>query len=176
MNGLTSIGSPDMTAMTSTTDLKVGMIVDHASFATGTKILLILGPTSIRLDSNALTAVNVARDFYFEFIFQYPPIKNDGEDIVMKDRVSTSISGARQVSTDFTEFKLDLEFTFLTLAEVTSLKFFWNDWAGLGYEFKYFPDKTSVTYIAYEKDTNSFKPAKVTPVLYKVAFKFRRLE
>ncbi len=175
-NGTSAIGSDTLTFMTSTIDLRVGMVVDHPSFPSGTKILNILGINSVQLSENALTAVSVSRDYYFEFVFRYPPRDDDGEELNVKERRSVSISGSRQVSVDHIEFKRPMVFSFLTKDEIEDLRFFWTDWAYIGKVFQYFEDKDSLTFISYEMDDLDFKPKKVTPVLYSLDFKVRRVE
>jgi hypothetical protein len=176
VSGTSISGSAVISSMPSTVDLAVGMVVEHASFPVGTTILSILGPTSVQCSASALTSTVATRTFYHEFSFRFPPSDDDGEEINIQDRRSTAISGARQVSVDFIEHKRQLKFSFLTAQEVTDLKFFWTDWAYLGKAFRYFEDKNGVNFINYEADTLDFKPTKVTPTLYAVPFKFRRIE
>jgi hypothetical protein len=176
VNGNSSTGLPTIVSMTSTADLRVGMIVDHASFPVGTKILSIDTANSITLDQNATSTIAASRNYYFEFSFRYPPRDDDGEELNVKERKSVSISGVRQISVDHVEILRPMVFSFLTKDEIEDLRFFWNDWAYLGKEFQYFEDKDGVTFIAYEMDKLDFKLKKVTPVLYELAFNVRRIQ
>jgi hypothetical protein len=176
VNGNSTTGSDTIVSMTSTADLRVGMIVDHASFPAGTKILNILSANSIQLDSQATSTVSVNRDFFYQFEFRYPPPDDDGESRKVKERKSISISGVRQISLDHTEISRPMTFSFLTKEEIEDLRFFFSDWAEIGKEFQYFEDKDSPTFILYEMDDLDFQPKKVTPVLYSLNFKVRRVE
>jgi len=176
VNGVSTSGSDTILFMSSTADLRVGMIIDHASFPAGTKILNILSANSIQLDAQATSTIEATRDYFFEFTFRFPPRDDDGEELNIKERKSVSISGARQISVDHVEFKRPMIFSFLTKDEIDDLRFFWTDWAYLGKVFQYFEDKDSPTFISYEMDSLDFKPKKVTPVLYSLDFKVRRVE
>jgi hypothetical protein len=175
-NGDSAIGSNTITLMTSTADLRVGMKVNHASFPVGTTITAILSANSIQLSNNATLAVSVSRDYFFEFEFRYPPRDDDGESRKVKERKSVSISGVRQISLDHTEISRPMTFSFLTKDEIDDLRFFFSDWAEIGKEFQYFENKNSVTFILYEMEDLDFQPKKVTPVLYSLNFKVRRVE
>ena len=69
-----------------------------------------------------------------------------------------------------------MTFSFLTKDEIDDLRFFFSDWAEIGKEFQYFENKNSVTFILYEMEDLDFQPKKVTPVLYSLNFKVRRVE
>jgi hypothetical protein len=176
VNGASTIALPTITLMTSTAELRVGMIVDHPSFPTGTKILSIDTANSITLDQDATSTIAASRDYFFEFVFRYPPRDDDGEELNIKERKSISVSGVRQISVDHIEVKRPTTFSFLTRSEIEELRFFWTDWAYLGKEFQFFDDKDGVTYIDYEMDSLDFKPGKVTPVLFKLPFNLRRVQ
>lgn len=176
VEGDSTTSNDTITGITSTADLREGMFIDHPDFPVGTKIIDIPDAVSVQLSNAATgTSANEDFDFYHQITFNYPPEDDDGEAYNSKERVSTSISGDRQISSDHVEAKRDLTFSFLSKAEVDELRFFWTDWAYIGNAFKYFENKNSVTFIEYEKDGNSFDPSKVTPVKYKVKFKFRRV-
>lgn len=113
-------------------------------------------------------------------IFDYPPIEAGGEQMDVKERVTTSISGVRQVSVDYIEAIRSLNFAFLSDAIYQDLRTFFLSHAYLGKSFKYFEDKNSAAYTLYELRDLKFAPKKIaakTENLYvwEIPFTFRRV-
>ncbi len=114
--------------------------------------------------------------------FNYPPSqgqKRDAISIVSKD--SESLSGVRQTQVNYFERNKKLKFRFLSEDDVDDLETFIVGHAGKGKAFKYFEDKNSADYIAYELDMKKFDPKPITAVgvdiyIYEVDLVFRRVE
>ncbi len=178
--GDTTISDPNVSDIASTTDIVVGMYVSGTGIPADTTVLS-KGANSIVLSNNA-TATNgyVALSFIQKFEFEFPPTKDTDNQIDPSEKITTSLSGARQVQVDYLEEKRDLEFGFLTSAEHLSLRAnFYISWAVYGYEFKYFPDKADSSYETYELSDFKFSPKrqvkKHPSFLYGLALKMRRV-
>ena len=179
--GNISTGLATVTNIPSTTALVVGMVAKGTGVFVGAKILTIDGPTQVTLDHNSTaTTVGLSIEFYVEIVFTYPPIEPKGEKIDPKERVSTSISGLRQVSIDFLEATRTLTFSFLTEAQKLLIETFFTSHAGYGNTFRYFDDQNSASYLTYELSPIKFDPAKITSkganvYVWLVPFTFRRV-
>jgi hypothetical protein len=178
--GDTTSGDPNVSDIASTTDIIVGMFVTGPGIPADTTVLS-KGANSIVLSSNATaTAGDAALSFIQRFEFEYPPTKDSDNQIDPSEKVTTSLSGARQVQIDYLEEKRDLEFSFLTSEEHLELRnLFYIPWAVLGYEFKYFPDKADTAFETYELADMKFAPKrqvkKHPSFLYGLAIKMRRI-
>lgn len=176
LSGLTTLGSDIISLISSTADLRVGMIVETPDFPAGTKIIDIPSANTVQVSNLATAATSSLRTYFFEFAFRYPAETDDGESHKVKERKSVSIAGDIQRSIDHVEFKRTLEFNFLTKDEIEDLRAFWNDWAYLGNAFRYFEDKNSVSFIEYEPDDLDFDPKKFSATLWKWTLKVRRVQ
>jgi hypothetical protein len=130
-------------------------------------------------------AFNIPKIEYGGFIptvilFDYPPIEKKGESFDSKERVTTSLSGKRQVSVDYIEAKRALSFDFLSESIFADLKAFFLSHAFLGKSFKYFDDKNSSNYVTYELFDLKFNPTikngkGANLFVYEVPLTFRRI-
>lgn len=92
-----------------------------------------------------------------------------------------SLSGLRQVNVDYLEKKKKIKFGYLSEAEVDTLETFFQSWAYLGKQFKYYKDQDSASYVTYELDDLKFKPKRTSPAganvfYYEIPFVFTRVE
>ena len=161
-------------ATANSASLKVGMKITSPTLGE-LEIVEILSTTQIRIDKQS--TADITEDCYYrkQYEFKYPPQKDDTERIKVKKHERTSLAGIRQVSVDYIEMMLRLEFDFLTTSELESLKNFYLEWASFGKEFKYYADKDIQDYVLYEARTLGLTTTKTTPVLYKVKFYWRRV-
>lgn len=173
--GETTNGSNVITNLASIVGLEVGMIVDHPDFPEGTVIDVVGGGTvDVSEDSTGDTVGPI--DFYFEFVFTYPPIKDAGDELNPKGTKKTAFSGATQFNLKYIEIMRMLNFDFLTKDEIDALRIFYNTHASLLDEFRYFEDKDVVDFVAVELSDPKFKPKKTTQTLSKLRIKTRRVE
>lgn len=113
--------------------------------------------------------------------FPYPP--TEGAKREVRDynrRVTESLSGVRQVQTNFTEATRAVKFRFLTEEDIERLEIFVDNHASKGKTFKYFEDQESDDFFIYELDQNTFEPKPHNSVgpnsyLYELELKFRRV-
>lgn len=181
LNGNTTNSSAVITSITDTSNLEVNMFVTGTGIPSQTKILSIDSATQITLDKNA-TATNVGTSlsFGFEIEFDYPPVEPSGEVLDAKERISVSISGVRQVSVDFIEARRKLKFSFLTETIKQKVDTFMQSHGLLGKEFRYFDDKTSITYQTFEINSLKYEPKKIAPkgvdvYVWEFSTEFRRV-
>lgn len=130
-------------------------------------------------------AHNIPKIEYGDFIptiieLDYPPVEEGGEVLDPKERSTVSISGQRQVSVDFVEAIRSLKFSFLSEAKKAALETFFKTHAYLGKSFKYFDDKTSLSFTNYELRDLKFQPRKIASVganvySWEIPFTFRRI-
>lgn len=178
--GNTSSGSPTVSAIASTTNVVVGMFIDHANFPAGTTVLSKTS-NSITASANATASTTGATLALCERLeFQYPATVNDGEKISPNVNLSKSVAGVRQAQVNHLEAKLGLEFKFLTPAELTKLRDRWYlSWAVYYKEFRFYESKEIGAYVTYELDNDDFTPDRAIPkagdFLYKIKLSFRRV-
>ena len=180
-SGTTSSGSAIVTAMTTTTSLEVGMFVKGTGIPSNTTILSVDSSSQITLSQNVTASnVGVSLSFGYEIEFEYPPVEPGGEVLDSKERISVSISGVRQVSIDFIEAKRKLKFAFLTEAIKSKVDTFMQTHALYGKQFRYFDDKTSVSYLTVELNSLKYDPKKIAPkgidvYVWEFSSEFRRV-
>jgi len=126
------------------------------------------------------TSTLTTASLYNYFDFEFPPSKDTDNQIDPSDKVTTALSGIRQVQVDYLEEKRDLTFGFLTSDEHLELReSFYVPWAVYGNEFKYYPDKEDNNYETYELSDLKFSPKrqvkKHPSFLYELAIKMRRV-
>lgn len=112
--------------------------------------------------------------------FDYPPVEKSKEKIRAQNKVSTSLSGQRQVQNLYMEGSRTLEFRFLSENLKDSLETFFTSHAGKGKAFKYYDDKTSGDYVSYELANDDFDPKVIASVtqntyIYAVELELRRV-
>lgn len=74
-----------------------------------------------------------------------------------------SLSGLRQVNVDYLQKTKKVLFGHLTEAEVDAFELFFNSWAHLGKQFKYYEDQDSSDFDIYELEDLKFKPKRTGP-------------
>ncbi len=174
-------GSPVITAMPSVGNVIVGMRIDHPGFSSDA-VVLSKTSNSVTMDQNALSSWGPATTITFtEFvIMDYPCPIDTVESTKAVNQISSSISGVRQIQTNYLEAKIDQEYRNLTPAKFALLEDrFFKAWAVYGRDFKLFESYEVASYRTYELDTMDFDPARVFPknndFLSKVKFRFRRV-
>lgn len=179
--GDSTISDDEITGISSTSSVKVGMIVTGTGIPADTEVLSKTA-NSIQLSKNATANGNDITFTLFErFDFAYPPVKDSDEDIIPNGIETRSLSGAEQNQTNYMQFERNPIFSHLTEDEKDTLKNdFFKDWAAYGNSFRYFYDKADSSYVEYSLKTRQFKPkrmAKKHPYfLYEIAFSFKRVE
>jgi hypothetical protein len=177
-DGISSIGSNVITGISSTIDVIVGMSVYSAAFPYNTRVLS-KTVDSITLSSNA-TAVETAFEFYRRYDFEYPPKRDDGEQVKASQTRVKSLSGRVQTVTNHLEATRSLSFSFVNKTDRDLLRdSFYFQWAILGKEFRYFEDQDINAILNYENDTSDYKQKrevkKHPDYLYQLDFTFRRV-
>jgi len=178
VSGVTSLGQNDISFIANTSSLKVGMKIEDPEFPEGTTIITV-NANQVLLSNNATASSSGSRSFYFEYLFKYPSIVDDGEQVKPKRRVKTSISGVDQVIIDHIRYERALEWGHLTEAESDTLK---NDFfvahAITGNEFLYFPDQNDeLTFFTYELADADFEPKRLgNSDKFGFSTKFKRVE
>ena len=91
-------------------------------------------------------------------------------------KVTTSTTGTEQVQFNYNEEKFTAKFTFLSDANIESLKL-WHDFAITGQSFDYFPDSDEVAFVTYTLDRAgyTFDPKKLAVDLFELTLRFRRV-
>jgi len=177
-DGVSSIGSNVITGVTSTADVIAGMSVYSAAFPYNTRVV------SKTLDSitvsNDATAVSTAFEFYRRYDFEYPPKRDEGEQVKANQTKLKSISGRTQTVTNHLEATRLLSFSFINKADRDFIKdSFYLSWAILGKEFRYFEDQDINAVLNYENNTADYKQKrevkKHPDYLYQIDFSFRRV-
>jgi len=111
--------------------------------------------------------------------FDYPPKSDDGDQLNTIEKISTSISGVRQVIVENIEATRRIEYSHLTQTLVDSLKTFFLNVGGLGKAFKYYDDKDLSNFNYYELNKLDFKPRKLiykgSGFLWDLTLEFRRI-
>lgn len=115
-----------------------------------------------------------------ELVFDYPPTVDDGDQFVPTNTVSISISGVRQVSTNYVEIQRTVTFEFVTQTLKMLYDSFMSTWAVLGNTFKYFEDQNSGTFVYYEISDLQTKSKKIMPktansYLWQIPISMRRV-
>lgn len=178
--GDSSIGSPTLTSVVSTSSVIVGMIINHTNFPANSKVLS-KTVNSITFDNNATIASTAASFPLFQRLdFDYPSYKQVEPTYEPTEVVSESLSGSRQTQINNIIKKIDAEFRFVTNAIKLRLETeFYTTWAVYGKDFRYYESKDVASYENYALDNLDFKPvreiAKSGNFLYKIPFKFRRI-
>lgn len=183
-NFLSKTGNTHSTTMidgiASTALILVGMVVTGAGIPENTTVLS-KGANSVLLSKSATaTSGGVSLSFFQRHEFEFPPEKDSDNQIDPQEKVTTSLSGIRQVQIDYLEEKRDLEFGFLTSDEHLDLREnFYVAWAVYGNEFRYYPDKADSSYEIYELSDFKFAPKrqvkKHPSFLYSLVIKLRRV-
>lgn len=180
--GDTVISNGVITNIPDTTDIEVGMFVRGTGIPTGT-LVGSKTATTVTLASAVLATANgtgVTLAFGYEILFDYPPIEDTGEALEAKNTTSESLSGLQQVSINYVEAVRRLNFSFLSHALYTSLDTFLRTSAILGDDFRYFDDKTLITYVSYELNSLKVTPKKIASrgidqYIWEVPLQFRRV-
>ncbi len=182
VSGLTGTlvsGTPNVTLISSTAALRVGMILSGVGIPSGTRIVS-KTLTSVVMSQNATASGSaISLVFYERYDFEYPPKADSEEKTKPQQKITTSLSGLQQIQTDFLEFERDLEFWFLNQTDADLLKdTFHNSYAVFGNSFRYYPDQDDsvvLTYILNKFDFKRDRQVKKHPdFLYKIQFSFRR--
>lgn len=128
--------------------ITVGMYVTGNGIPDGTKVLDKTTDTII-LDTPATDdIVENNLDFFKRFDFVFPPAKDTNVKYKPKNTIIDSLSGVRQIQTNYVEATRDLEHWFIskTAADILEQQFYLN-WACMGNQFRYFPDKDDSNFI-----------------------------
>jgi len=163
--GDTAIGDDDIVNIPSTTLIEAGMFVRGTGIPTGATVLS-KTVSSVKLNSPNVASANgtgVALEFGFEIEFDYPPVEPNGEALETKNTTSESLSGIQQVSVNYVEGKRKMKFSFLSPAIYALVDTFLKTHAILGKDFRYFEDKTLISYVECELDTLKVEPKKIAP-------------
>lgn len=179
LTGDISSGSPTINNISTTDDLKVGMVINNVGVPADTTIISKTA-TTVTMSANATMSMTTVVTFFERLDFQYPPTKDTEDKLKAQNKISTSLSGVEQVQTDFIEATRDLEFWFLTKEETLKLRMdFYAKWAVYGKEFRYFLDQDDSDYEIYTLNSYSFdqqRQVKKHPYfLYKLSMSFRRV-
>jgi hypothetical protein len=162
--GSTTNLSADITGISDTSKIIVGMFVKGSGIPTGAKVASVAA-TSVTLADGlvaSVTALDASIFFGYEIEFDYPPKEPRGEIFESNSVTSTSLSGVRQVSTNNIEGNRKLAFSFLTHSIYLTVDLFLQSWALYGKTFRYFEDKTLSTYVEYELDSLKSDAKKIT--------------
>lgn len=180
LTGNTTINDPNVTGISSTETLRVGMIVTGVGIPAGTRIVS-KTLTSVVLSQNATaTGSSVSLTFFERLDFQYPPKFDSEEKMKPQQKITTALSGVQQVQTDHLEAERELEFWFLNQVDADLLKdWFYIQWAVYGKSFRYYPDQDDSVVFEYTLNKFDFqrdRQVKKHPeFLYKLKFSFRRV-
>ncbi len=179
-NGTTAIASNIITAIADTSFIEAGMFVRGTGVPTGATVVSKTSSTVTFSGTAAAANGTVSIDYGFEIVFDYPPIESNGAQLDPKETVTTSLSGVKQVIVDYIEEFRSLNFSFLSESIKTKMDTFARYWFCLGKTFRYFDDKTSVSYIEYEAKDFKYLPVKIAPkgeniYVWKIALAFRRI-
>jgi hypothetical protein len=158
-------GNGTITGIPDTSLITAGMFVRGAGVPSGA-VVLSVAVNSIVLASGVLctnTALAVPLEFGSLLEFVYPPVEQSGESRKSASHISESLSGMRQVSTDYIEGTRTLRFSFLSQSLFESMETFLGSWGLLGKSFRYYDDKLSVSYQETELDKLQSMPKKIAP-------------
>lgn len=182
ITGDTTSGSDTITNIADTTELQAGMFIRGVGIPSGA-VIDIVSATSVTLLGGVqatITDTGVLISVGFEILFDYPPKELLGEILEPNNTVSESLSGIRQVSTNYIEGKRDLIFSFLSNSIYLLLKTFIESHALYGKSFRYYEEKTYNDYLDYELNDFKINPKKITSkgenvYIWEVQLKFRRV-
>jgi hypothetical protein len=160
--------------------IEVGMITNSPRFPAGTVVLSKTSST-ITMSRDAIspqTQQSIA--FYHEIEFVYPANGRPTEDLEPNQNISVSVSGQRQIQTNYILAKLKLTFRFIEPTVYRKMKdVFYLPWAALGKEFRFFESKDETAFYNYELDRLAFGPdreiAKAGDFLYRFDLTLRRI-
>jgi len=177
-DGTSSIGSNVISGVTDTSEVVTGMVIVSSAFPFNTRVTT-KNSNSITLSANA-TAVNSSFDFYSRYEFEYPPTKDEGEQIKANQTRIKSLSGLLQTVTNHLEASRALSFSFINKTDRDLLRdTFYLGWAIYGKDFRYFEDKAINTAITYQNNNSDYKQKrevkKHPDYLYQLDFNFRRV-
>lgn len=163
--GNTTNGDDDITNIPDTTDIEVGMFARGVGVPAGATVLSKTS-SSVKLAGGVqatITDTGVALAFGFEIEFAYPPKESNGEELETKQTTSESLSGIRQVSTNYLEAARSLVFSFLSQTLKEQVDTFLKTHAMFGESFRYYENKTLTNYVSYELDKLKATPKKLAP-------------
>lgn len=179
--GDTSSGTPTIINVASTTDILVGMIIDHAAFPADAYVLSKTVST-ITISANALSSqASASFDLFQRFDFTYPSdIKAIRPQYLPTEAIGESMGGTRQVQINNIIKKVALDFKFIPKAKIDLLETDWYlSWAVFGKPTRYFQSLEVNTSEDYELDALDWKPLAEIPkegdFLYKIKLPFRRV-
>lgn len=181
-SGAIQSGSGIITAIVDQANMEVGMFIKGTGIPDGAKVGIVLEDGIQLADGVLATATNSGATLSYGFAieFDFPPKETKGEALETKATISESLSGLRQVSVNSIEGVRSLMFSFLSPSVYTLVDTFLRTHALLGFDFRYFEDKTLLTYVDYELDTFKIDPRKIAPkgvdvYTWEVPLKFRRV-
>ena len=166
LTGDLSSGSAVISNIADTSEVVVGMFINGLNIPDNTSVLSKTTNTVTMSAGKTATGNATGQAIYFgyEVQFDYPPIEKNGEILDSKSTVNVSLSGVRQVSTNYIEVNRKLVFSFLSPAIYALVETFAKNWGIYGKSFRYFENKTSLTgYVIYELDGLNFSPKKIAP-------------
>lgn len=178
LTGTISNGSPTITSIV-TTKLIAGMLITGANIPAGTTILSKTSNT-VTMSANATGSATQSITFFERFDFSYPPRKDTDEQENTVETTSKALSGRVQVVVHYILVSRDLTFSFLTNTQKETIRDrFYRNWAALGNEFRYFPDKADSVYFTYQMKSRTLKNLRVVKkhpdFLYELSFSFERI-
>ena len=180
IDGIITEDNPTISNISDTSEIEEGYVLSSGDFPYNTRVVS-KTVNSITLSNDALNSdANFSGDFYKRYEFEYPPSTDNEEQSSIQKRVATSLSGKRQVVTDYIELTRSLTFGFITPQDRDILKSFYEDFAALGNKFRYFDDKAINSFVVYEDDNDDFNQSrqakKAGGFLYEISFQFRRVK
>jgi len=179
ITGTLATSSTTISSIADTSEIQDGMIVIGDGIPEDTTVVSKTSST-ITISNAATSTGTESLDLFYRFNFTYPPTIDSEDKLRVNNKVSESISGIRQIQTNFIFFERDLEFGFVTKAQINTLqRYFLIGWASLGKQFRYFTDKEDEDFETYELRSFNFdrvRQVKKHPeFLYKIRFSFRRV-
>lgn len=178
--GDTTNGSATISSVDDTSEIEIGMVIDHANFAYNSRVVSKTVNTIV-MDSNALAdGTDLTLSFFRRFEFDYPASTDQGEQAVANQTTTRALSGARQTVTNYIDLDRVLTFGFISKASMEELRDeFYFAWAMLGKSFRYFNDKEIDAMVIYYNDTNKWSQKrqikKHPDYLYQLTFNFTRV-
>lgn len=102
------------------------------------------------------------------------------EKIVANNSKAVSATGVKQTSHNFFEERRKVNLTFLTQAETDLLRTFFENWAGLGKEFKYYESEDEAAFDTYTLENEEFSPKRLVSdgaggFICELSLEFRRV-
>lgn len=168
-----SAGGSDFLNVSDVVGLYIGMRVRGTGIPNGATISAI--GIGVQISMNA-TGAGSSFEFFREVEFEYPPIEEEDEAILPRERKSTSLSGVHQTSVDYVERVRSLIFSHLSPVIYSKLQDFFSNHGVFDRDFRYYEDKTTGDFIVYTLRTLEWRPKKVgLRGLMLVPLQFRRL-